>query len=143
MFLYLCGVIIIKNLILAKKSIAVVANPKEESMNHLIIDAIQDIKGKNIVKLDLRALDDAPADFFIICEGDSSTQVKAISDNIGRKLKEKLGMRPNHTEGMEGAKWILVDYFDTVVHVFYPETRQFYEIEELWGDAAITQYENI
>jgi|JI10StandDraft_1071094.scaffolds.fasta_scaffold03333_2 ribosome-associated protein len=143
MFLYLCGVIINKILILAKKSIAVVANKNEESMNHLIIDAIQDIKGKNIVKLDLRSLDDAPADFFIICEGDSSTQVKAISDNIGRKLKEKLGMRPNHTEGMEGAKWILVDYFDTVVHVFYPETRQFYEIEELWGDAAITQYENI
>lgn len=143
MFLYLCGVIINKILILAKKSIAVVANRNEESMNHLIIDAIQDIKGKNIVKLDLRSLDDAPADFFIICEGDSSTQVKAISDNIGRKLKEKLGMRPNHTEGMEGAKWILVDYFDTVVHVFYPETRQFYEIEELWGDAAITQYENI
>ncbi|HMR87706.1 MAG TPA: ribosome silencing factor [Saprospiraceae bacterium] len=128
---------------MAKKSIAVVANKNEESMNHLIIDAIQDIKGKNIVKLDLRSLDDAPADFFIICEGDSSTQVKAISDNIGRKLKEKLGMRPNHTEGMEGAKWILVDYFDTVVHVFYPETRQFYEIEELWGDATITQYENI
>ncbi len=143
MFLYLCGVIINKILILAKKSIAVVANKNEESMNHLIIDAIQDIKGKNIVKLDLRSLDDAPADFFIICEGDSSTQVKAISDNIGRKLKEKLGMRPNHTEGMEGAKWILVDYFDTVVHVFYPETRQFYEIEELWGDATITQYENI
>lgn len=143
MFLYLCGVIINKILILAKKSIAVVANKNEESMNHLIIDAIQDIKGKNIVKLDLRSLDDAPADFFIICEGDSSTQVKAISDNIGRKLKEKLGIRPNHTEGMEGAKWILVDYFDTVVHVFYPETRQFYEIEELWGDAAITQYENI
>lgn len=143
MFLYLCGVIINKILILAKKSIAVVANKNEESMNHLIIDAIQDIKGKNIVKLDLRSLDDAPADFFIICEGDSSTQVKAISDNIGRKLKEKLGMRPNHTEGMESAKWILVDYFDTVVHVFYPETRQFYEIEELWGDAAITQYENI
>ena len=143
MFLYLCGVIINKILILAKKSIAVVANKNEESMNHLIIDAIQDIKGKNIVKLDLRSLDDAPADFFIICEGDSSTQVKAISDNIDRKLKEKLGMRPNHTEGMEGAKWILVDYFDTVVHVFYPETRQFYEIEELWGDAAITQYENI
>jgi ribosome-associated protein len=59
-----------------KKSIAVVANKNEESMNHLIIDAIQDIKGKNIVKLDLRSLDDAPADFFIICEGDSSTQVK-------------------------------------------------------------------
>lgn len=115
----------------------------DDLLNYWIIDAIQDIKGKNIVKLDLRALNDSPADYFIICEGDSSTQVKAISDNIGRKLREKMGLHPNHTEGMDGAKWILVDYFDTVVHVFYPETRAFYEIEELWGDAKITQYENI
>jgi len=128
---------------LKKKSVVKSIPIKDNSMNYLIIDAIQDIKGKNIVQLDLRSLDDAPADFFIICEGDSSTQVKAISENIGRKIKEKTGLHPNHTEGMEGAKWILVDYFDTVVHVFYPETRAFYEIEELWGDAQITQYENI
>ena len=115
----------------------------ETDLNHWIIDAIQDIKGKNIIKMDLRSLDDAPADYFIVCEGDSSTQVKAISNNIGQKLKEKMGIQPNHTEGIEGAKWILVDFFDTVVHVFYPETRSFYEIEELWGDAKITQYENI
>ncbi|MBK9257032.1 MAG: ribosome silencing factor [Saprospiraceae bacterium] len=118
-------------------------NQDTEILNHLIIDAIQDIKGKNIIKLDLRSLDDAPTDFFIICEGDSSTQVKAISDNIGRRLKDEYGLLPSHTEGMEGAKWVLVDYFDTVVHVFYPETRHFYEIEELWGDAAKTEYENL
>jgi len=128
---------------LKKKSVVKSIEKKDDSMNHLIIDAIQDIKGKNIVKLDLRSLDDAPADFFIICEGDSSTQVKAISENIGRKIKEKTGLNPNHTEGLDGAKWVLVDYFDTVVHVFYPETRAFYEIEELWGDANITQYENV
>jgi ribosome-associated protein len=115
----------------------------DQTLNNWIIDAIQDIKGKNIVKLDLRKLDDAPADFFIICEGDSSTQVKAISENIFKKLKEKMNLKPNHTEGMDGSKWILVDYFDTVVHVFYPETRAFYEIEDLWGDAEVTQYENI
>jgi ribosome-associated protein len=128
---------------LKKKSFNKSIPEKVDTMNHLIIDAIQDIKGKNIVQLDLRYLDDAPADYFIICEGDSSTQVKAISENIGRKIKEKTGLHPNHTEGMDGAKWILVDYFDTVVHVFYPETRAFYEIEELWGDAQITSYENI
>lgn len=126
-----------------KKSLATISAPKNDTMNHLIIDAIQDIKGKNIMKLDLRSLDDAPADYFIICEGDSSTQVKAISDNIGRRIRDEMGIYPNHTEGMDGARWILVDYFDTVVHVFYPETREFYEIEELWGDAKITQYENI
>ncbi len=126
-----------------KKNISTFQSQGETDLNHWIIDAIQDIKGKNIIKMDLRSLDDAPADFFIVCEGDSSTQVKAISNNIGQKLKEKMGIQPNHTEGMEGAKWILVDFFDTVVHVFYPETRSFYEIEELWGDAKITQYENI
>lgn len=119
------------------------AHQNTETLNHLIIDAIQDIKGKNIVKLDLRALDDAPTDFFIICEGDSSTQIKAISENIGKRLKEEAGLLPNHTEGMDGARWILVDYFDTVVHVFYPETRAFYEIEELWGDASRTEYQNV
>lgn len=119
------------------------AHQNTETLNHLIIDAIQDIKGKNIVKLDLRALDDAPTDFFIICEGDSSTQIKAISENIGKRLKEEAGLIPNHTEGMDGARWILVDYFDTVVHVFYPETRAFYEIEELWGDASRTEYQNV
>ena len=112
-------------------------------LNHFIIDAIQDIKGKNIVKLDLRSLQDAPADYFIICEGDSSTQIKAISENIGKKINEKTGVKPYHTEGMDGAKWVLVDFFDTIVHVFYPETRAFYEIEELWGDAKFTQYENV
>lgn len=112
-------------------------------LNNWIIDAIQDIKGKNIIKIDLTKIDDAPADYFIICEGDSTTQVKAISDNISRKIINKLGIKPAHTEGVEGAKWVLVDYFDTVVHVFHPETRSFYDIEELWGDGQQTNYENL
>ncbi len=124
-------------------NVAKLVKPAEDQLNNLIIDAIQDIKGKNIVKIDLRHLDDAPTDYFIICEGDSSTQIKAISDNIGRRLKEELGISPNHYEGVDGSKWVLVDYFQTVVHVFYPETRAFYDIEELWSDATITEYENI
>jgi ribosome-associated protein len=128
---------------LIKKQTTNKAGEDPTDLNYLIIDAIQDIKGKNIVKLDLRAIHDAPTDFFIICEGDSSTQVKAISENIGKKISEKKGIKPAHIEGMDGAKWILVDFFDTVVHVFYPETRAFYDIEELWGDAKITPYENI
>lgn len=117
-------------------------DPSIQEMNDLIVDAIQDIKGKRIIKLDLTKLDDAPAKFFIICEGESTTQVKAISERIHQKVKETYQIRPNHTEGADGSKWVLVDYFDTVVHVFYPETRQFYEIEELWGDASITSYED-
>jgi len=120
-----------------------IKSKSEELLNNLIIDAIQDIKGKNIVKIDLRTLHDAPTDFFIVCEGDSTTQVKAISDNIQRRLKTELGVSPYHSEGADSSRWVLVDYFQTVVHVFYPETREFYDIEELWSDAGFTSYENV
>jgi ribosome-associated protein len=111
-----------------------------EQLNHAIVEGIRDKKGKNIVQLDLRKLGDAPADFFIICEGDSNTHVKAISDSIYKKVKEELQTLPTHTEGSNNARWILMDYFNTVVHVFYPETRQFYEIEHLWSDADLTEF---
>lgn len=112
-------------------------------LNDLIIDAIQDIKGKHIKKLDLRKLEEASADFFIICEGDSTTQVKAIADNVYQRVKDELGLLPSHREGVLGAKWVLVDYFDTVVHVFHPETRAFYDLDDLWSDAKVTEYENL
>lgn len=114
-----------------------------EKLNHLIVEGIRDKKGKNIIQLDLRKLGDAPADFFIICEGDSNTHVKAISDSIYKKVKEELHTMPSHTEGSTNAKWILMDYFNTVVHVFYPETRQFYEIENLWSDAESTEFAEV
>ncbi|MEJ6613108.1 MAG: ribosome silencing factor [Saprospiraceae bacterium] len=114
-----------------------------EELNPLIIDAIQNIKGKNIVSLDLRNLDEAPADFFIICEGDSTTQVSALAGNVIKRVKDELGVIPGNREGMINAKWVLVDYFNTVVHIFYPETRQFYDLEDLWNDAEITEYTNL
>ncbi|GJM36590.1 MAG: ribosomal silencing factor RsfS [Saprospiraceae bacterium] len=114
-----------------------------EIFHELIIDSIQDIKGKNIVKLDLRHLDEAPADFFIICEGDSNTQVKAISDNINKRVKIEADTLPTHIEGTRNALWVCLDYFSTVVHVFYRETRSYYELEELWSDAKVTEYQTI
>ncbi len=114
-----------------------------EELNDLIIDSIQDIKGKNIVKLDLRHLEDAPAEFFVICEGDSNTQVKAISENITKRLKSEASLMPSHVEGTKNSLWICVDYFTTVVHIFYKETRHFYELEDLWGDATFTEYESL
>jgi len=115
----------------------------DEELNALIIDSIQDIKGKNIIKIDLRQLDDAPTNFFIICEGDSNTQVKAIADNIYGRLKNEGFTLPLHYEGQQNALWILLDYFNTVVHVFYKEKRSFYELEELWGDGQFTEYQNL
>lgn len=119
-------------------------NPSQvEQFTDLIIDSIQDIKGKNIVKLDLRNLDDAPTDFFVICEGDSTTQVRAIAGNVYKRLKEELGQTPLHIEGRTNARWICLDFFNVVVHVFHKETRQFYELEDLWSDAQFTEYENL
>jgi ribosome-associated protein len=122
-----------------------ISKPKlsTEQLNNLIVDSIQDIKGKNIVKLDLRRIEEAPADFFIICEGDSSTQVKAISDRIYKRVKDETGTTPNHTEGESQAMWICVDYFNTVVHIFFNEKRRFYELELLWSDAKFTEYDNL
>jgi ribosome-associated protein len=114
-----------------------------QPLNDLIIDAIQDIKGKKIVKLDLRHIDDAPTDFFIICQGDSTTQIKAIANNIDKRVKDELNTKASHIEGLVGAKWILVDFFTTVVHVFYHETRDFYDLEDLWSDAHTQYYEDI
>jgi len=88
-------------------------------------------------------LKDAPTDFFIICEGDSTTQVRGIAGNIERRLKDELKLHPGHVEGTEHAKWVCMDYFDAIVHIFYPETRRYYDLEQLWGDAERTVYESI
>ena len=114
-----------------------------DQLNDLIIDCITDIKGNHIVKLDLRELHDGPTDFFIICEGDSNTQVRAIAENIKKRLKQEAGLPPSHYEGQQNARWICLDYFTTVVHVFYPETREFYGLEQLWSDAISTEYDHI
>ena len=115
----------------------------QEQLNEIIIDAIQDVKGKEIVQLDLRHLEEAPTDFFIICEGESNTQVSAISANITKRLKEELMLYPSHIEGTTNSTWICLDYFNTVVHVFYHKTRHFYELEDLWGDAKFTSFETL
>jgi ribosome-associated protein len=115
-----------------------------EDLNDLIIDSITDIKGKQIIKLDLRALDDAPTDFFIICEGDSNTQVRSIGQNIQTRLKAEIGVFPGRgAEGLQTGKWVCLDYFTTVVHIFHRETREFYALEDLWSDANFTEYANL
>lgn len=114
-----------------------------EAFNDLILESIQEIKGKKIVKLDLRAIDETPTDFFFICEGDSNTQVKAIAENIRKRIKEQTGLLPAHVEGLQTALWVLVDYFNVVVHIFYPEKRAFYDLEGLWSDAAFTEYDSL
>lgn len=115
---------------------------KAELMD-VIVDSIQDIKGKRIVQLDMRRLHDAPTDVFFVCEGESTTQVKAIADRISYRVKNELDILPNHMEGAKEARWICLDYFDIVIHVFHKEAREFYALEELWSDAQITEYKDV
>ncbi len=100
-----------------------------------ILKAIQEKKGENIVSLDLRKIPEAVSDFFIICEATSSIQVRAIANNIEHLVKENCGEMPYRHEGMSALQWVLVDYVNVVVHIFQPETRKFYRLEEMWNDA--------
>lgn len=122
---------------------AIQANTVNNGLQDLIIDSISDIKGKNIVLLNLKDLDDAPADYFVVCEGDSTTQVRAIANNIEKRLKEERKLHTPHVEGTQHAKWICMDYFDVIVHIFHPETRRFYDLEQLWSDAEKVEYHNL
>ncbi len=98
-----------------------------------IINAIKDKKGENIYSLDLRKIDEAVADFFIVCEANSHIQLKAIADNIAYAVEEECDEKPFHTE--LGLQWTLVDYVNVVVHIFQKEQRKFYNLESLWADA--------
>ncbi|MEJ8841358.1 ribosome silencing factor [Lacibacter sp. H375] len=106
-----------------------------------IIRAIQEKKGENVISLDLRKIPEAVSDFFIICEASSTTQVKAIADHVEYLVKEECGEGPYRHEGMNALQWVLVDYVNVVVHIFHPETRKFYRLEEMWSDAAAADHE--
>ena len=107
----------------------------QELINQIVELSLQK-RAKNLVVLDLRGLS-AFTDFFLICHGESEPQVKAITDHIRKSTK----MKPRHIEGYESKSWILLDYFDVVVHIFQNEIREFYDIENLWGDAKIINVE--
>ena len=104
-----------------------------------IIHGIQEVKGNNIVCMDLRGLSSAVADFFIICHGDSSTQVNAIANSVEKETSKKIKEKPWHKEGTGNSEWVLLDYVSVVVHVFYHEAREFYNLEALWADAKFKE----
>lgn len=108
-----------------------------------IITAIQDKKGENIISLDLRKIPEAVADFFIICEAGSSTQVKAIADFVEYHTKKTVKEIPYRTEGHHGGQWVLIDFVNVVVHVMQPETRKFYKLEDMWHDAVGEEHNSI
>lgn len=108
-----------------------------KTLSELVVKGMQEKKAEDITVLDLRNLKSAIADYFVICTGNSDTQVDAIADSIDKEVSLALKQDPWHREGQENREWILLDYVDVVVHVFKKDRRQFYALEELWGDAQI------
>ena len=102
-----------------------------------IIKAIQDKKGENIVSLDLRKIPEASADFFIVCQASSTTQVKAICDFIEDEVEINCTEAPYKHEGRQALQWVLIDYVNVVVHIMHPEARNFYKLEEMWSDGVL------
>ena len=116
-------------------------NTNADQLITTILSGIEDVKGKEITILDLRDLENTVCDYFIICEGTSNTQVNAIVNSIQKKVSKELKDNPWHVEGSDNAEWVLIDYVNVVVHVFQKNTRQYYDIESLWGDAKTTVIE--
>ncbi len=108
----------------------------------LVVKGMQDKKAESIAVIDLKNIKNAVADYFIICSGTSDTHANSIADTVEDEVFKGTAQWPWHTEGKANREWILIDYVDVVVHVFIKEKRQFYGLEELWGDAEIKRFEN-
>jgi ribosome-associated protein len=131
------------------EQLAVLSTRRVKSANRLtqrskiiktIIAAIQEKKGMNIISLDLRKINEAVADFFIICEAGNHPQIKAIAENVEYQVKKKCDEDPYHHEGYQSLQWVLVDYVNVVVHVMLTENRKFYKLEEMWSDAVSEEH---
>ncbi len=105
----------------------------------LITEGIQERKGHKITHVDLSNIESAAAENFIICEGNSTMQVSAIADSVREYLQENAGIKPYNYDGYQNSQWIVIDYGNTLVHVFLPEMRHLYNLEELWSDAVINE----
>ena len=103
-----------------------------------ILSGISDVKGQDIQMIDLRKIENRICDFYIICTGSSNIHVSAILESVKKKVSKTLKEKPSHTEGEENAEWILLDYINVVVHIFQKHVRDFYNLEELWGDCKLS-----
>ena len=111
-------------------------------LSEIAVQGIQEKKGNDIVRLDLRELNSSVSDYFIICSANSSTQVKAIADSVEEEIYKAVQQDPWRKEGLEYGEWILLDYIDVVIHIFRTDKREFYGVEDLWGDAEIKSYKS-
>lgn len=112
-------------------------DPSTDKLSELVVQGMSEKKGHDIVVLNLRNVKNAVADYFIICSGNSDTQIDAISDSVEEFVYKSIRQSPWKKEGKQNKEWILLDYIDVVAHIFKKDRRDFYSLEELWGDAEI------
>ena len=103
-----------------------------------IIKGIQEKKGQSIVTANLTGIDGAICRYFVICQGNSPSQVEAITESVGDMVRTETGEKPVHVVGLDNAQWVAMDYTDVLVHVFLPDVRDYYDLEHLWEDASLT-----
>lgn len=108
-----------------------------------IINGLQEKKGKHIVSLDLRKIENAVTEFYVVCSGDSNTHVNALAGSVEEEVRKALKDKPWHVEGTSNAEWVLLDYVNVVVHIFQRGIRDHYNIEGLWADAVVKEYDEV
>jgi len=118
-----------------------VKEPTQPDIKELVLEGMRDKNALDITILDLTGIKNAVADYFILCSGNSDTQIDAISDSIEEQVHKNGGQHPLNREGRATKGWVLLDYVDVVAHVFKKDRREFYALEDLWGDAKITNVE--
>lgn len=116
---------------------------EKKDITPIIVEAIQDVKGNKIVEIDLEKVEGASTGKFIICQGRSTSQVSSIADSVREKVQKNTGRKPYNYDGYRNSQWIAIDYGDVMVHVFLPDVRTFYNLEDLWSDGIFTEIPDI
>ncbi len=116
---------------------------ESQDLIHLIVEGIQNKKGRKITIADMSVIDGAICNYFVICQGNTPTQVDAIADSVWELLLDKCDLKPFAVDGVRNAQWIVMDYGEVMLHVFIPEARNFYNLENLWADATLTEIADI
>ena len=118
-------------------------NVSSDLLSTLVVKGLQEKKGLEVTLIDLKGMPNAVADYFVIASGSSDTHTSSLADSVEHEVKKATGEFPIAREGKNNGEWVLLDYANVVVHVFQTETREFYSLEKLWGDAKITKFDDV
>ncbi|MDD2529716.1 MAG: ribosome silencing factor [Bacteroidales bacterium] len=118
-------------------------NKSSQMLTDIAIKGIQDKKGKDITIISLKEIEGSLFDYYIVCTGNSPSHIDTITEAIDKEIKLATGINPKRIEGLQNCQWVLLDYFDVIIHVMLQETRDFYRIEQMWKDAPQTHLENV